>query len=545
LVEHAVDVMATFGAFERNGNTAVADSPPALLLRNVSKRFGPQVALDSVDLEIRRGEIQALVGQNGSGKSTLVKIVAGYHEPDDGSGAEIAGVPFRLGSAVAAREAGIRFVHQDLGLVERLSVSDNFGLDRTTNGGLLRPIHRRAEQADAQAALAALGYDLAPTALVASLAESERTAVAIARALDQFDKGSLLVLDEPTATLPGPEAARLFTALRRVAAGGTAILFISHHLDEVLGLADYVTVLRDGRRVATTHVGELSHDSLVELLLGRELRRASPSHERAAESTGSRPEFEVRGLFGASLAALDFDARAGDIIGVAGLTGSGREEVAGLLSGRLPRGGDVRIAGRAVAPGDPEAAVHAGICSVPSDRLAQALLPKASVRENVTLADLTPFWRGLRLRRKLERRMAREWVTKLDVRPPEPERSVLELSGGNQQKVVLARWLRVAPAVIVLDEPTQGVDVGSKADIHRLVDEAAGAGAVVVVCSTDADELARLCGRVIVLRRGRAGVCLRGDDVHTERIEQEQLLAAEPAIPPTPTTTPDITRRTV
>jgi ribose transport system ATP-binding protein len=536
--------MATAGAVEGNGSTAVVSPSPALLLRNVSKRFGPQVALADVDLEVRPGEIHALVGQNGSGKSTLVKIVAGYHEPDEGSYAEIAGEPFRLGSAVAAREAGIRFVHQDLGLIERLSVSDNFRLDRSSNRGRLRPIRRRAERADAQAALAALGYDLAPTALVASLAESERTAVAIARALDQFDSGPMLVLDEPTATLPGPEAARLFTALRRVAAGGTAILFISHHLDEVLGLADYVTVLRDGRRVATTHVGELSHDSLVELLLGRELHHAGPTHDRVTERTGSRPKLEVRGLFGASLAALDIDARAGDVVGVAGLTGSGREEVAGLLSGRLPRGGDVLVAGRAVAPGDPDAAVRAGICSVPSDRLAQALLPRASVRENVTLADLAPFWRGWRLRGKLERRTAREWVTKLDVRPPEPERSVLELSGGNQQKVVLARWLRVAPAVIVLDEPTQGVDVGSKADIHRLVDDAAVAGAVVVVCSTDADELARLCAHVIVLRRGRAGVSLHGDDVQTERIEQEQLLAADQAPFQTPTT-PDILRRTV
>ena len=240
----------------------------------MSKTFGPQVALDGVDLQIGRGEIHALVGQNGSGKSTLVKIVAGYHEPDPGSHAEIAGRPFALGSATAARAAGIRFVHQDLGLVERMTVADNFRLEADQRTPILRPIRASpGARPGARAPSAALGYDISPTASVGSLAESERTAVAIARALDHFENGPVLVLDEPTASLPGPEVARLFTALRRIAAAGTAILFISHHLDEVLGLADYVTVLRDGRRVATSHVGDLSHDSLVELMLGRQLLR--------------------------------------------------------------------------------------------------------------------------------------------------------------------------------------------------------------------------------------------------------------------------------
>jgi ribose transport system ATP-binding protein len=507
-----------------DGRGAAQSSTPAMAVRNLSKTFGPQVALDRVDLEIGPGEIHALVGQNGSGKSTLVKIIAGYHEPDGGSHAEIAGRPFVLGSPSAAREAGIRFVHQDLGLVERMTVSDNFRLEGRMGNGRLRPIRRRHERAVARRALAALGYDVAPTALVGALAESERTAVAIARALDGNERGPLLVLDEPTASLPGPEVARLFDALRRIATSGTAILFISHHLDEVLGLADYVTVLRDGRRVATSHVGELSHDRLVELMLGRQLLTATAVHERANSTADRQPVLEVKGLFGASIARLDIEVRPGEVVGIAGLTGSGREEVAGLLTGRLPRGGDVVVGGHAVRPGDPKAAVDAGMCYVPADRMAQALLPSGCVRENVTIADLTPFWQTGRLRRRVERRDAAKWVAQLDVRPSQPEKHVLELSGGNQQKVVMARWLRVEPSVLVLDEPTQGVDVGSKADIHRLVDEAAAGGAVVVVCSTDADELARLCTEVVVLRRGRAAVRLLGGEINADRIEQEQLL---------------------
>jgi ribose transport system ATP-binding protein len=494
---------------------------------DTSKTFGAQVALDRVDLEIAAGEIHALVGQNGSGKSTLVKILAGYHDPDPGAAAEVAGRSFALGSDAAAREAGLRFVHQDLGLVDHLSVSDNFRLGR--GGRSLGLVRRRAERADANRALRALGYEISPTALVGTLAESERTAIAVARALDHFESVPLLVLDEPTASLPGPEVERLFAALRRIAAEGTAILFISHHLDEVLGLADRVTVLRDGRRVATTHVGELSHDALVELMLGRRLKTETVAHERAGGQVAKPARLVASGLSGQTIVSLDLRVAAGHVIGIAGLTGSGREEVAGLLAGRLPRSGEVRVDGRAVSAGNPKAAIGAGICYVPADRTAQGLLPQACVRENLTLVDLSPFWSRAVLRRGLEKRETERWVAKLDVRPASTERVVTELSGGNQQKVVLARWLRVAPAVLVLDEPTQGVDVGSKADIHRLVGEAAAAGAAVIVCSTDDDELARLATEVIVLRRGRAAVRLTGEEISPERIEQEQLLPAVPA----------------
>ena len=245
---------------------------------HVTKTFPSQRALDDVALEIGPASIHALVGPNGCGKSTLVKALAGYHRPDPGADAEVLGRPFDLGSAEAAREAGLRFVHQNLGLIESLTVADNFSLEGGTSG--LGKLDRRRERQRASAALDRLGFEIDPTKMVADLAESERTAVAVARALDDAEGVPLLVLDEPTASLPGPEVDRLFEALRRVAADGISILFISHHLDEVLGLCDTVSVLRDGRNVATVHSGELSHDKLVELMLGRQLLAATPAHLR-------------------------------------------------------------------------------------------------------------------------------------------------------------------------------------------------------------------------------------------------------------------------
>ena len=501
-------------------------APVALRITGLTKTFPGQRALDNVDLEIAPGEIHALVGQNGSGKSTVVKVLAGYHEPDDGAVAEVAGVPFELGSSTAALGAGLRFVHQDLGLVETMSVSDNFRMSRRLRS--LAPLRRGDDRADARRALEALGYAIDPTAPIAALAESERTAVGVARALDgagEDGRFPLLVLDEATAALPGPEVSRLFGALRRVAAAGTAVLFISHYLDEVLSIADRVTVLRDGKRVATTPVSELTHEGLANLMLGRQLVAEAAAHTRLdAPPEGAEAVLSLRGVGGAELAPFNLDVQPGEVVGIAGLTGSGRDELASLLSGRRVRTGEVHVGGRLIPPHRPRSAIDAGLCAVPADRANDALFRMETVRENLTIADLKPFWSGGRLRKRDETAHAAVWVQELDVRPARTDAIIGELSGGNQQKVVMARWFRCTPRVLVLDEPTQGVDVGSKADIHRLVDLATSRGTATIVCSSDSAELERLCSRVIVLQRGVVIAELRGDEITSERIEETQLL---------------------
>ena len=494
-------------------------APPALSLRGVRKAFPGTVALDDVDLEVAPGEIHALVGHNGSGKSTLVKVLAGYHAADAGEAA-VGGVPLPLvhGDRLAA---GLRFVHQTSGLVEALSVGDNFRL--CAPGARLRRLDRAAEHEACRRALLALGYDILPSSPVASLTAAERTAVALARALDGWqDQARLVVLDEVTAALPGAEVERLLAALRAVRATGVAVLFVSHHLDEVLDIADTVTVLRDGRRVGTEPAAALTHDRLVELMLGRGVDRAGGP--RTPRPTEAAPLLQVSGLGGIGLHGLDLDVRPGEVVGIAGLTGSGREEVAGLLSGRLARRGTVSVDGTLLAAGNARAAIAAGVCCVPADRAQQALLGAGTVRENLTLPDLSAFWGRGRVHHRRERAETHGWCEQLEVRPGRSEDAITGLSGGNQQKVVLARWLRLAPRVLVLDEPTQGVDVGSKADIHALVDRAAADGAVVVVCSSDAEELARVATHVVVLHRGREVARLEGNDLTVANIEQQQLL---------------------
>jgi ribose transport system ATP-binding protein len=492
----------------------------ALSLLDVSKTFSAQRALDRVCLDLRSGEIHALAGQNGSGKSTLVKLLSGYHRADPGYTATARGVHFELGSKDAAEAAGIRFVHQDLGLVDSLSAADNIFLSARNRG--LRRLRRDSEHRVAAEALAHLGYEIAPDRAVGTLRESERTAVAIARAMAARDI-RVLVLDEATAAMPRPDTDRLFAALRQLASGGAAVLFVSHHLDEVMRTADRVTVLRDGRVVLTADVAQMSSGQLVEHMLGQRLLHAEldATHRREPPAAGSA--LVTRRLSGELVRDLDLDVRPGEVLGVAGLSGSGREELGGLIAGRIPRTGTVMVDGGAVAPGDSRAAIRAGVAYVPPSRMRQALLPGSSVRENLSLGSEDKFAVRGRIRRKREDKDAKEWIDQLSIRPPDPDMPVSRLSGGNQQKVVMARWLARRLPVLILDQPTVGVDVGAKADIHHLVDDAVANGAAVVVCSNDAEELVRLSSSVLVLRDGRRAAQLTGEDVSVARIELLQL----------------------
>lgn len=493
--------------------TSCAEGPeaaaaPALVVENLSKTFHSQRVLAEACLTIRPGEIRALAGSNGSGKSTLVKILAGVHVPDEGGSITVAGEAVAVDHQGATTDA-LRFVHQDLGLVASLNAIDNVALGhgyRSLRRGVL---HLREETRAVRGALAELGYDIDVERPVGELSACEQTAIAIARALSpRRAQPRVLVLDEPTANLPAVDVDRLFALVRRVQAAGVAVLFISHHLDEVFGLADSVTVLRDGRVVGTYPVAELDEAGLIELMLGRAVAALQQSASPVERATA--PVLTARGVSGKVVAELDIDLHPGEIVGVAGISGSGREEVAGLLCGALARTGEVSVGGARIPAGRPDLAIGAGLALVPADRRRTAAFMEATLRENVCMTDHRPHVsRGL-LRARRERATARDWLERLGVRPRDPEARMGELSGGNQQRVVLARWLRTAPRVLVLDEPTQGVDVGARAEIHAAIRRLADEGAAVVLISSDLDEIVSHSDRVAVMHEGRiTGVLAR------------------------------------
>ncbi|MGY1809525.1 sugar ABC transporter ATP-binding protein [Blastococcus sp. SYSU D00669] len=490
---------------------------PALQVRGLSKTFPGQRALVDVDLELQPGEIRALVGQNGCGKSTLIKVLAGYHEADPGAEVFVDGEPLPLGTAGAGDHAGLRFVHQDLGLVPTLDTRDNLAMGHGYERNRLGLISWRREHRLARETLRGLGYDFDVRQPTGHLVISQRTAIALARALSpRSTPPRVLVLDEPTANLPATEIDRLFSVIRSVRDRGVAVLFVSHHLDEVFGLCDTVTVLRDGRHVVTRPVEGLDEDALIALMIGRTLDQFLVPAETAA--TEDEPVLRARDLRTDVLAGVDLQVRPGEIVGVAGITGSGREEIALALFGGLPRTGSVTVGGRELESHRPDKAVDAGIALVPAERHANAAFLESTLRENVSIVNPGDFLRRGLLNRRREVAEVTSWLQKLKVRPPQPERSLATLSGGNQQKVVLARWLRQRPKVLVLDEPTQGVDVGAKADIHVLVEEAAAEGTAVLVVSTDHAELTRLAERVVVLRNGRVADVLVRPHIDPDRI---------------------------
>jgi ribose transport system ATP-binding protein len=490
---------------------------PAVEIRGLSKTFPGQRALIDVDLAVQPGEVRALVGQNGCGKSTLIKILAGYHEPDPGVEVFVDGDQLALGTTGAGDHAGIRFVHQDLGLVPTLDARDNLAMGHGYERNKLGLISWRREQRLARDTLRGLGYDFDVRQPTSHLVISQRTAIALARALSPRSTPTrLLVLDEPTANLPATEIERLFNTVRAVRDRGVAVLFVSHHLDEVFGLCDTVTVLRDGRHIVTRPVEGLDEDALIALMIGRTLDQFLVPAE--ATATGGEPVLCARDLKTDVLAGVDLEVRPGEIVGVAGITGSGREEIALALFGGLSRTGTVAVAGKEIENHRPDKAVDAGIALVPAERHANAAFLESTLRENVSIVNPGDFLRRGLLSRKREVSEVTAWLQKLKVRPPHPERALATLSGGNQQKVMLARWLRQKPKVLVLDEPTQGVDVGAKADIHLLVEEAATQGAAVVVVSTDHSELTRLAERVVVLRNGRVADVLVRPHIDPDRI---------------------------
>jgi ribose transport system ATP-binding protein len=488
---------------------------PLLSIEHLSKTFPGQVALRDVSLELRPGEVHALVGPNGSGKSTLIKLLASFHQPDPG--AEVQWQGRRVDSLGDLDTRQLRFVHQDLGLVAELNAIDNFALvhgyaQRTRLGA----IDWRRAAARAEELLTRLGVDdLDVWKPVGQYTPVERASVAIARALDGLQAGEgALVLDEPTASLAPVEVSRLFAIVRRLAAAGTSVLYVSHRLDEIFEIADRVTVLREGRRVATREVSELDQRELASLLVGHEIAELTRD-ARPLPSAGAEPSIAVQGLSSKLVREMSFEVGQGEIVGLAGLLGSGREEVPYAVAGALtpPAAGTFSVRGKVASKLDPRSAQGLGIAFVPADRGAEGSIADFNVAENITLPQLNRFTRSGLIDSRRERAEVQGWIERLDIRPPLGTKPFPLLSGGNQQKAVVAKALALEPALLVLAEPTAGVDIGARRLIYRLVHKAAAGGLGVLVSSSDVEDLISLCDRVIVLRDGREVRQLSGSEL--------------------------------
>jgi len=490
---------------------------PAVSVRGLSKHFGGVYALRGVDIDIMPGEIHGLLGHNGSGKSTLIKMLAGYHTPDAGEICVLGDILQHQSDRQNSVGSSLRFVHQDLGLIPTLSVLDNLLV--------LEMVQRRnrirwsVERAKAARLLAEFGVEVSPYALVSSLSPLDRARVAIVRAFAKADEDRpcLVVLDEPTVFLPKSEATELFKLVRSVAHQGTSILFVSHHLEEIKELTDRVTVLREGEVVDTVATGAVSEDELVHLIVGRHVAHTEAASPVAADAATS---LEVRNLTGRWCRGVGWSSVTGSIVGLAGVVGSGAEEVAELLFGVGAGSGTIVLHGEEldVATLNPVRAAKAGIASVPADRIGHGSYAELSLRDNVMSQRLAHYFRGGALRLRTMSNEARQSLTRFGVRPPEPDLTFSALSGGNQQKVMLARWLQITPRLLLLNEPTQGVDVAAREDILRLVRRAADDGATVLVASSDFDQLADLCNTVLVFSRGQIRQVLKGDDVTKDNI---------------------------
>ncbi|WP_406385215.1 sugar ABC transporter ATP-binding protein [Streptomyces sp. NBC_01618] len=482
----------------------MAPEPPLLTMSGITKSFPGVRALDGVDLEVQAGEVHCLLGQNGAGKSTLIKVLAGAHQPDGG---EITwrGEPAALKSPIAAMRLGIATIYQELDLVEGLSVAENvfLGHEPTTARFIVRT---REGRTAAAALLKRLGHpEIDPARAVGELSAAQQQIVSMARALSHDVR--LIVMDEPSAALDPDEVDNLFRVVAALTADGVAVVYISHRLEEIRRIGDRVTVLKDGRAVAVGLPAKSTPTrDVVAMMTGRNVEHVFPP--RTADRAGAavaEPVLKVEGLTRkGEFAPVDLELRPGEIVGLAGLVGSGRSEILETIYGaRRPSAGRVTVAGQQLRPGSVRAAVAAGIGLAPEERKAQALLMLETVTRNVSVSSMSRFSRAGWLDRGAERRAARTATRELSLRPDNPDTPVRTLSGGNQQKAVLARWLLRGCRVLLLDEPTRGVDVGARAELYAVIRRLADEGLAVLLVSSEVPEVLGLADRVLVLREGR------------------------------------------
>ncbi|GAB3618348.1 sugar ABC transporter ATP-binding protein [Okibacterium endophyticum] len=489
-----------------------------LQIEALSKTFPGQQALTGFGLSLRRGEIHALVGENGSGKSTLIKCLSGYHAPDAGARISVDGsdlvIPY---PPTAARKNGLAFIHQDLGLVSTLSVTENLALARGFHTGFGARIAWRKEHERARAILEEFGHgEIDPREPVGDLPLAAQTIIAVARALHHGERAHVIVLDEPTASMPHAEVEKLHASIRRIAETGVAVLYVSHRLEEIFSLCDRVTALRNGCNVGTVDVADLDYDGLVNLIVGDDVE---PFAASTAESVRNEVALTFDGISGDIVQGATGSVRAGEIVGVTGLLGSGSSELGKLLFGAATaKSGTVTVQGVPFSAQSPDGAMKRSIGFVPGNRAREAILPRASLTENIMLVDSRRYFINGWRNRGREKAHAQSLIERFNVRPNDPDREIFSLSGGNQQKVVLAKWLNRNPKVIIFEEPVQGIDIGAKTEVYSVIGQAARDGAAVIVISTELEDLAHLCHRVLVMKDGRIVADVSGAEKSRERL---------------------------
>ena len=498
------------------------DSPALIGFRDVTKTFGGVVALRNVSLDVNAGEILALLGENGAGKSTLIKILAGIYEPTQG-GIFYRGEPYRHRPPKFGQRQPVAFIHQDLGLVDWMTIVENISLaiGFPQKRGV---IDWAAAEAATTAALAQVNCPLDPTMRVRDLSRTEKSLVAIARALAV--ESNVLVLDEPSASLPADEVHRLFDALRPLKARGVGMIYVSHRLDEVFEIADRIAVLRDGALVGERSVSETTPDELVSLIVGKALER----FEGSPAIVGRATRLEARALAVEGAGPVDFAVGKSEIVGLVGLRGAGHEQIGRALFGANPYSGEIRLDGERLDLDGAASAMADGIGLIARDRVDESCASGLTIREN-TFVNPGAMGRGIfsLLSPRREASKAMRIGERVGLRPNAPSLPIEALSGGNQQKVVVGRWLAIGGKVLIAEDPTAGVDVGAKAEIYRLLDEALKTGLCVVVVSTDFEEVARLCHRALVFSRGQIVAALKDKDITIERLIHAASVSARAA----------------
>jgi galactofuranose transport system ATP-binding protein len=494
------------------------EQAPILEAREVTKRFPGVLALDRVSFQLLPGEVHALVGENGAGKSTLIKVITGVYQPDEGQ-VLFGGEEVSFASPRDSQAAGISTIYQEINLIPMRSVAQNVFLGRElrTRFGLLDS--ERMNRAAAEI-LGRYGIQADVTAPLHSLGLGTQQMVAIARAVSLDAR--VVIMDEPTSSLEAREVETLFRVIRQLRGENVGVVYVSHHLDELYEICEKVTVLRDGKLVHTGDLADLSKLQLIATMLGRELAEVEGHATGFGESRDVQrePVLQVQGLTRRHvLDGISFDVRPGEVVGLAGLLGAGRSETAKAIFGAQPLdSGRVTMAGKGVKTGSPPSAIKAGIAFLPEDRRSEGIIPGLSVRENIVAAIMPRLSRAGLVSEKAQNELVERFMERLGIKASSPDQPVGELSGGNQQKVMLARWLCLDPKVLILDEPTRGIDVGAKAEVQHLIDELAEAGLGVIMISSELEEVVEGSDRVVVLKNGSVVGTLSGDDISEENL---------------------------